>query len=357
MKKYALNILCLAALASLVLAVSGGLVGNYVQNVIMMVGINIIFAAGLNLVNGYMSEFSCGHGGLMCIGAYVSAVLSFLFFSEARFGPALLPPEASFFVFPLILLAGALAAAVGGLIIAIPSFRVRGDYLAIITIAANFIIIAAVENLDILGGARGMQGMRAPLEHMTKLINLPWMLIWMLVGLLVSLLLLRRLVNSLTGLDIRAVGNDETAAVLMGVNANKVKLTAFLISAGLAGLAGALYAHTYNYLNPQSFNILKSTEGLVMVYLGGMASLSGSITGAVLFTLLVEALRFAIPPLNSALTAAGLLPDGYSLTQLWKWVLIPLILILLMRFRPSGLMAGREFSDFFPGLKKYYTLK
>ncbi|MDR2055920.1 MAG: branched-chain amino acid ABC transporter permease, partial [Desulfovibrio sp.] len=141
------------------------------------------------------------------------------------------------------------------------------------------------------------------------------------------------------------------------VNTNRVKIMAFMVSSGLAGLSGVLYAHVYGYVNAQAFNILKSTEGLVMVYLGGMGSISGVLLAAVAFTLLVELLRFVIPWLNDILHVANLLPAGYELSQVWKWVIIPLILILLMQFRPEGFLGNRELTQVFPRLKRWITLK
>lgn len=358
MQKYTVNAVLAALCLGLVLLARFDVMDQYTQTVLMFMGINIIFAASLNIVNGYMGEFSCGHAGFMCVGAYVSSVLSVVLFSSSKLaGEALLPPELAPVLFPLVLVAGGLVASVFGLLVALPSFRTRGDYLAIITIAANYIVISVIENMDIIGGPRGFHGMKRVINGMGDLVDIPWMLIWVILGTLFSVWLLRRLVNSTYGKGISAVCQDEVAAEIMSVNTNQVKLVAFMVSSGLAGVAGALYAHVYGYVNPQAFNILKSTEGLVMVYLGGMASLSGSVMAAILFTLLLESLRFIIPGIDAALHAASLLPAGYELSQVWKWVLIPLILILLMQFRPEGIMGNRELSDVFPKLRRFYTFK
>lgn len=358
MRKYTLNIV-LAGLCLLLVGLSQfGVLDQYSETVLMFIGINIIFAASLNIVNGYMGEFSCGHAGFMCVGAYVSSLLSVTLFTNNKLlGAALLPPEFAPVLFPLVIAAGGFVAAGFGLLVALPSFRTRGDYLAIITIAANYIVISLIENLEFIGGPRGFHGMKKVINGMRDLADIPWMLIWVILGTLFSLWLLRRLVTSTYGKGISAVCQDEVAAEIMSVNTNHIKLTAFMISSGLAGVAGGLYAHIFGYVNPQAFNILKSTEGLVMVYLGGMASLSGSVMSAVLFTLLIESLRFVIPGLDSVLHSVGLLPDGYELSQIWKWVIIPLILILLMQFRPEGIMGNRELSDVFPKLRRWYTFK
>ncbi|MDR2112847.1 MAG: branched-chain amino acid ABC transporter permease [Candidatus Accumulibacter sp.] len=358
MRRYTLNVVfCLAAVALVALAQAGAL-DKYVLTIITFIGINCIFAVSLNLVNGYMGEFSCGHAGFMCVGAYVGSLLSVAFFTNSNlFGAALFPPQWAPFLFPVVLLGASLAAALFGLIVALPSFHTRDDYLAIITIAANYIIISIVENIDAIGGPRGFSGMKKTVNAMSDVADLPWMLIWTIFGFFVCVMTIYRLMTSTYGKGISAVCQNEVAAEIMGVNTNRVKIMAFMISSGLAGLAGALYAHVYGYVNAQAFNILKSTEGLVMVYLGGMGSISGVLMAAVAFTLLVEWLRFVIPWLNEVSHAAGLLPAGYEISQIWKWVIIPLILILLMQFRPEGFLGNRELTQVFPRLKRWITFK
>lgn len=337
MQRLTVPLLLLATLAGLVLAAKLGWIDLYVQTTLMFLCINIIMATSLNLINGYMGEFSCGHAGFMAVGAYVSSLLSVaLFTSSATFGEPLLPPSLALLGLPLCLLAGGVAAALAGLLVAFPSFRTRGDYLAIITLAANYIIISLVENLDVIGGARGFMGMKKVLNNMEAVAGLPWMVIWTFVGTVFCVWILQRYIRSSMGKGVMAVCQDEIAAEIMSVNTNQVKLTAFLLSSGLAGVAGGLFAHVVGYVNPQAFNILKSTEAMVMVYLGGMGSLTGSILSAGLMTVLLEVLR----PL-----------------QIIKWVAIPLLLIILMQFRPEGIMGNRELGDLFPKLKKYYRFK
>ncbi len=312
-------------------------IGLYMLTVLMFMGVNIILSSSLNLVNGYMGEFSCGHAGFMCVGAYVSSILGVLLFSKDKvFGAPLLDPGLALYCFPLIILAGGIAAAITGLLVALPSYKTRGDYLAIITIAANYIIISVIENLDIIGGSRGLMGMKKVVNAMEDTIYLPWMVIWVFCFTVFSIWLLRRYLSSTFGKGVSAICQDEVAAEIMSVNTNKMKTITFMLSSGLAGIAGGLFAYIIGYVNPGSFNILKSTEVLVMVYLGGMASLSGSVLSAILFTVLLELLR----PL-----------------QIIKWVVIPLILIIVMQFRPEGIMGNRELSDIFPRLKRLYRFK
>jgi branched-chain amino acid transport system permease protein len=358
MKRHTINIILLLAAVLLVIAAQYGLLDNYVLTVLMFMGINVIFATSLNLVNGYMGEFSCGHAGFMCVGAYVGSILSMAFFTKsALFGGPLLSPDLAPFLFPLVLLGAFVAAALCGLIVALPSFNTRDDYLAIITIAANYIIISIIENIDAIGGPRGFSGMKQTVSAMRHVADIPWMLIWIIVGVFICVLALYRLMTSTYGKGISAVCQNEVAAEIMGINTNRVKIMAFMVSSGLAGVAGVLYAHVYGYVNPQAFNIMKSTEGLVMVYLGGMGSLSGVIMAAIAFTLLVEMLRFIIPAANDLLHFVNILPDSFELSQIWKWVIIPLILIMLMQFRPEGILGNRELTQVFPRLKRWITFK
>ncbi len=312
-------------------------IGLYYLSVLMFMGVNIILSTSLNLVNGNMGEFSCGHAGFMCVGAYVSSLLGVLLFSKDKiFGAPLLDPGLAIYLFPFVIIAGGIAAAIAGLLVALPSFKTRGDYLAIITIAANYIIISLIENLGVIGGSRGFMGMKKVINAMRDTVDLPWMVIWVFVFTVLTIWILRRYNSSTFGKGVSAICQDEVAAEIMSVNTNKIKAITFMLSSGLAGVAGGLFAYIIGYVNPGSFTILKSTEVLVMVYLGGMASLSGAVMSAMFFTVLLEVLR----PLH-----------------VWKWVIIPLILIIVMQFRPEGIMGNRELSDVFPWMKRFYRFK
>ena len=321
----------------LILLVQVGYLSQYMVTVLCSMGIYIILSASLNLVNGFMGEFSCGHAGFMAVGAYASSVAGvFLFLPDPVFGQPWLPMSLIPAAFPLILFVGFVAAALAGIIVAVPSFKTRGDYLAVITLAASYIVKSAIENVEAVGGPRGFMGMGKLVMGMGKLVSLPWMLIWIFIGVVFTLWILRRFVYSTYGKGIMAIHQDEVAAEIMSVNTNRMKLIAFMLSSGLAGLAGGLYAYLIGFINPGAFTILRSTECLVMVYLGGMGSLSGSVLSAVVFALLMEFLK----PLEQI-----------------KWVVIPMLLILLMQFRPEGIMGNRELSDVFPGLKRFYRFK
>ena len=311
------------------------IINNYFQTIIVTICINIIMSASLNIVNGYMGEFSCGHGGFMATGAYVSSVISLILFKDGNSitGSALLPESLSLLGFPLSIIAGGLGAMLVSLIVAIPSFKTRDDYLAIITVAANFIVTTAINNIPAVGASRGLMGMKSVMSSMADVVDVPWILVWGLVFAVLSILSIYYLMNSTLGKGISAVRYDEISAEIMSVDTNRMKLIAFTFSSFLAGIAGGLFAHLLGFINPSSIGIMKSTESLVMVYLGGMGSLSGSVLSAVIFTILLELLRPA---------------------QIWKWVIIPLILILIMEFHPEGIMGSKELTHFFPFLKKLF---
>ncbi len=282
------------------------LLDQYIQLILMYIGINVILSVSLNLINGYMGEFSVGHAGFMAVGAYIASFLSVQVF----------PAGAGPWLFPVAVLAGGAGAALMGLVVAFPSFRTRGDYLAIVTLAFGMIVKSAIENINALGGPRGFLGME-------KLTTLPWVFFWTAM----SIWVIRNLIYSRFGRGILAIREDEIAAELSSVDTGRVKVIAFVVSSFFAGIAGALFAHLLQFINPRVFDIIKSTDILIMVYLGGIGSLGGSIIGAAVYTILLEVLR----------------PLG-----VWRMVLMPLVLVLLMIYRPRGIMGLREFSWFVP---------
>ena len=275
--------------------------------------IAVMVTLSLNIINGYMGEFSCSHPGFMALGAYAGSVFTVGLFAKDRlFGAPLLPPELGPFFFPLALIFGGLVAAVGALIVAIPSFRTRGDYLAIISLAFTFIIKSVIENLGWVGGPRGLMG-QPNWASLPVVFLICAICIWMI----------NNFVTSILGKATGAVRDDETAAEAMTINTRRTKMAAFMFSAFWAGVAGALFAHVLRYVNPSTFGIQKLAEVLAMVYFGGLNSVVGSVVGAVSISVLGEALR----PL-----------------EIYKWIIIPLLLILVMIFRPTGLIAFREFN-------------
>lgn len=285
---------------------------DYRLQVVKLTMIAVMMTLSINVINGYMGEFSCSHPGFMALGAYAASTFSLLFFTQDRlFGAPWLPPAWGPFFFPLALVAGGMVAAVGALVVAIPSFRTRGDYLAIISLAFMFIVKSVIENLEPIGGPRGMGGQ----PHWSTLPAV-------FLGMAVCIWVINNFVRSTMGKALNAVRDNETAANAMTVNTRRTKMIAFMFGAFWAGVAGGLYAHELRYVNPGSFGIQMLAEVLAMVYFGGLNSVVGSIVGAVSIQMLSEALR----PL-----------------ELFKWIIIPLLLILVMIFRPTGLIAFRDF--------------
>jgi len=285
---------------------------DYRLLVLKLTMIAVMLTLSINLINGYMGEFSCSHPGFMALGAYSSSVLTLFFFgNHSLFGPALLPAALGPYCFPLALIIGGLIASAGALVVAIPSFRTRGDYLAIISLAFLFIVKSLIENMEWVGGPRGISG------H-PNWSSLPVVYMWMIACIWV----INNFVRSIYGKALNALRDNEMAAEAMTVNTRKTKMVAFMLGAFWAGVAGGLFAHVMRFVNPGTFGIQRLAEILAMLYFGGLNSVVGSIFGAVSINLISEMLR----PL-----------------ELYKWIVIPLILILVMIYRPSGLLAFREF--------------
>jgi branched-chain amino acid transport system permease protein len=275
--------------------------------------IAVMLTLSINVINGYMGEFSCSHPGFMALGAYVASVLTLVLFKDNRmFGQALLPESLGPFLFPLVLFIGGMAAAFGALVVAIPSFRTRGDYLAIISLAFLFIVKSAIENIEWVGGPRGLGGQ----PHWSTLPAV-------FTGMILCIWIINNFVRSTLGKALNAVRDNEIAADAMTVDTRRTKMVAFMFGAFWAGVAGGLYAHEVRHVTPGSFGIQMLAEILAMVYFGGLNSVIGSIVGAVSISMISEILK----------------PLG-----LYKWIVVPLILILVMIFRPTGLFAFRDFN-------------
>jgi branched-chain amino acid transport system permease protein len=248
----------------------------YFLDIAVSCGINITLAVSLNLINGYTGQFSLGHAGFMAVGAYVAAML------VTTFGAMLLPALAGqqWLLFLLALLAGGLAAAVAGFIVGMPSLRLKGDYLAIVTLGFGEIIRVVLNNIDAVGGPRGLIGIPA---YTT--------LFWAFGLASVSIYVVWAMVNSSHGRGFIAVADDEIAAEAMGINTTRFKIMAFLVGAFFAGTAGGVYAHFKQYIVPAGFGFDRSVEIVVMVILGGMGRTTGVIIAAILLTVMGEWLR------------------------------------------------------------------
>lgn len=277
-----------------------GVINGYYEGIIIAICINIILATSLNLATGFLGQLALGHAGFMAIGAYGAALCTM---------NMNLPDGLQLIV---SLLVGGLIAAIIGIIIGIPALRLRGDYLAIITLGFGEIIRVFIVNVKFTGGAKGLRGID-PLVGFNSVF-------WITV---VVVAILYLLIHSRHGRAIISIREDEIAAEAVGINTTVSKLKGFAIAAFFAGVGGGVYAHYMTVLDPKTFNFIRSVEILVMVVLGGMGSLTGSIVAAIGLTILPEALRdFAK----------------------YRLLIYSFALIVMMIFRPIGFLGTKEFS-------------
>jgi branched-chain amino acid transport system permease protein len=305
------QIALLAALAaSAIVNLFSNQIDPYYLLVITNVGINIILAVSLNLINGYTGQFSLGHAGFMAVGAYTSAAIT-LFLGPKFF--AAVGSESAVTtggLFLLALIAGGLVAAAAGLIVGIPSLRLKGDYLAIVTLGFGEIIRVIFRNVQSLGGALGLNGI-PPYTNFFWTFGFVALTIYVVVS----------MVHSTYGRGFLAVHDDEVAAEAMGLNTTRYKIIAFVVGAFFAGIAGGIYGHSVRSIDPRGFDFMKSIEIVVMVILGGMGNTIGVILAAILLTLLPEFLR----PIAE-----------------YRMMIYSLLLIVLMLTRPQGLFTLRR---------------
>jgi branched-chain amino acid transport system permease protein len=276
----------------------------YHLDVLTGIGINVILAVSLNLVNGYTGQFSLGHAGFMAVGAYLSAAVT-LFVGPQLLGAAGGNAFQQNSLFLGALLIGGLSAAFAGLLVGVPSLRLKGDYLALVTLGFGEIIRVIFQNIEVLGGALGMNGIPAYTS-----------IFWVLAFVGIAVFVVTCLVNSTYGRGFLATHDDEIASEAVGLNTTRYKIVAFVIGAFFAGIAGGLYGHFKMTITPTGFDFTKSIEIVVMVILGGMGNTVGVILAAVLLTLLPELLR----PIAE-----------------YRMVIYSFLLIVLMLARPQGL--------------------
>ena len=305
-------------LALAVLVVFGVVVDQaldaYVQLLILFAAVNCMMAMSLNFLNGYTGQFSLGQAGFMAVGSYFAAYAS----THWDF----LPPSLHFLSFSVIALGGGLLAALVGFVVGLPSLRLKGDYLAIVTLGFGEIIRVVLLNMDSLGGPRGYANIPT---FNSFLSSFSFAALWLVI----CFYTLWRILHSSYGRASLSVREDEVAAESLGINTTSVKVRAFVLSSFFAGVAGAMYAHFTAFINPSSFSFLQSINAVIMVVLGGMGSMTGSIVAAIFITALPEVLR----PLQ-ALTGVDLRMVIYSFS-----------LILIMILRPKGLLGDLELSD------------
>lgn len=285
---------------------SAGLIGSFWQLNLILICVNVIMSVSLNLINGYTGQFSLGHAGFMAVGAYIGVVCT------------------TNFDMPLIvaLIVGALCAGLLGFLIGLPTLRLRGDYLAIATLGLGEIIRITIMNIEYVGGAAGFKG----IKHLTDFT-------WVFFIMLFTLFFIKNFVNSSHGRACIAIRENEIAAEAMGVNTTKYKVMAFTIGAAFAGVAGGLFAHQFYLISPNSFTFLASFNYLIMVVLGGMGSITGSIAGA-----------FVVTFISAALAAW---PE-------FRMIIYAIALVLLMFYRPQGLFGYMEITNMNPFKKFFY---
>ncbi len=299
----------------------------YYAEIINLTGISIILATSLNLITGFTGQFSIGHAGFMAVGAY-SSVFMTVYYSESaeQWLTALVGATlAQALVFLAVIIVGALVAALAGLVVGVPSLRLRGDYLAIVTLGFAEIIRIIILNIDRVGGATGFRGQVAPWSG--RLIIPQYAnFIWIGGFAVITIVVVYNIVNSDTGRALISIREDELAAEAMGINTTRHKVMAFVISSAFAGIAGALFGHFRQFLHTNDFQFIRSIEIIIMIVLGGMGSITGAVLGAIVITILPELLR-------------KLPGDLYS----YRLVIYSALLIVIMLTRPQGVMGAKEF--------------
>jgi branched-chain amino acid transport system permease protein len=303
--------LILSILVAWVISRFQGAINPYYYDILITIGINIILGVSLNLVTGYTGQFSLGHAGFMSVGAYASALVTLSAGPHVR-GESIL--------FIAALLVGGLCAALAGLLVGGPSLRLKGDYLAIVTLGFAEIIRVVFENVEAVGAARGLS---IPVRTTD--------FFWTFLAVALTIYVIVFLVHSTYGRGFLTVRDDEVAAEAMGINATKYKVLAFVVAAFFAGIAGGLYAHFKQFIHPEGFGYLRSVDIVVIVILGGMGNTPGVIIAAVLLTILPEGLR--------ALGNWSLLPEAIRPLIQNRMILYSLLLIALMLLRPQGLFS------------------
>ena len=276
-------------------------IGPFWELNLVLIGINVILASSLNMINGFTGQFSIGHAGFLAVGAYAGAVMT------VKLG----------FTFPVALVAGTLAAGFLGFLIGLPTLRLDGDYLAIATLGLGEIIRICILNIDYIGGASGLMG----IPRLTTFT----ITFWLMIGVL---FFIKNFKNSSHVRACLAIRENEIAADTMGIDTTKYKVMAFTLGAAFAGTAGVLFSHYFFIAHPASFTFLRSFDILTMVVLGGLGSLTGSVVGAILLTFISAALAD--------------FPE-------WRMIIYSLAMIILMLYRPQGLLGNKEISGWLFG--------
>ncbi len=303
----------------LVLLDHSGMVNTYIRTILLQTCFTIIVVTSLNLTLGFLGQLALGHAGFMAIGAYTSALVTKAMVNAIKAGQ--MAPLPNVLMFAIGLVAGALMAALFGLLVGIPALRLRGDYLAIITLGFGEIIRVAIQNIPAAGGKGLAQGQAGQALIGIMKMNDLYLVFWIMVLCVAAMYCF---VRSKFGRAIMAIRDDDIAAASVGLNTTFYKVLTFTLSALFAGVAGAIFAHRgTGTLQPGDFSFMRSTEMVIMVVLGGMGSLTGSIGATVILTALPELLR----------------SFGDN-----RMLVYSVVLVMVMIFRPTGLVGTYEFS-------------
>jgi branched-chain amino acid transport system permease protein len=309
---------------------------RYYMQVLMFALINVIMTVSLNLINGFTGQLSIGHAGFMCIGAYTSAYFTTILFKAANMSYF---PQLVLFLFSLVM--GGIIAAIAGYLIGLPTLRLKGDYLAIVTLAFGEIVRSIVRASDEIASFLNSIGLERFSETISAISGprglsaIPALSKFWLVYVItiLSIIIMRNFIYSTHGRACLSIRENELAAETMGVNSTKYKMIAFSLSAFFAGVGGGLFAHILRFIHPDNFSFIKSIDYLIYLYAGGMGSITGSIMAAIGLTILPEFLRV----INF---------------QQWRMVVYPLFLVILMLRKPDGIFGNREFSFLVPKRKE-----
>jgi len=293
------------------------LMNGYILHIINQSLIYVILAVSLNLINGITGQFSLGHMGFAGVGAYVSGTLTTLIFKINPSAPG------GMMIFVLSIIAGGIAAAFIGFLIGFPSLRLKGDYLAIVTLGFGEIIRTIFNNIDYVGGPRGLLGI-PKFSNFTVIF----------IATFLTIVIIRNLIQSSHGRAMLSIRENELASELVGIDTTKYKVLAFSIGAFFAGIAGGLFAHLLQLAHPTQFGFIKSVEVLIMIYAGGVGSITGSMIAAFALTFLSEGLRIGIRFIADT--------TGLPIGGEWRMVVYSLLLIFIMLFRTEGLMGTKE---------------
>lgn len=292
---------------------------EYAQRIVLLAGINVILAVGLNLINGTTGQFSIGHAGFMAVGAYGAAFFGIKLapLVQSLLGVGALAEAVTF---NIALLIGALLAGLTGLLVGAPSLRLRGDYLAVVTLGFGEIIRISFNNAQFLGAATGYFGdTPAGLPAYTSFF---WVYAWAIA----IVVMIANLTFSQTGRSLLAIREDEIAAEAMATPTTRLKVLAFSLSAATAGIAGGLFAYMQSGIRPEDFRFDKSIDMVVMIIIGGLGSISGAVVGGIFVAVTLELMRDL---------------------QQYRLVLYALLLIIIMLVRPEGLLGRRELPALF----------